>query len=437
MDINFKRKLTGLHFVEEVLDESGKKIGAVLFNNKCQLVLEVLLYSKYLRNNCTDSFNSIIRAIRDLQFLYDYMNVSNIQINEMNQEHMKGFIGLLKIIKVKKETDSEIFEKNKYAIERSLQSRLQLVSHYKNPKIRPIDDEIYNLDVNSINRIYNRSIDFLRHLIVSNLYNGYFNLINLPNKKEAKGMLKAEGVYPLTHEIVPVDAEMIFTDEQLKLITDEASKCNGYIKLLLFILEKTGMRIGEALGIRIECIDYNDIKKIKGDIFYYNGKWTINIVFRPDNPSDSLSKGHFNRTVELSSDVQYTFEMLLTRFLKWRKRILNRTNQNWLFVSRSGTKLSQNTAYVLFKRILERCYPFTSEKLTLHSFRHTFCTNEIKKGTPLEFIAKVVGHKSPQTTFETYIHISGLAEKDIRLKYSKYVEYWEKKYERSWRFKKI
>ena len=39
-----------------------------------------------------------------------------------------------------------------------------------------------------------------------------------------------------------------------------------------------------------------------------------------------------------------------------------------------------------------------------HKFRHTFCTNLLRKGVSLTTVAELVGHASIQTVSQFYIH---------------------------------
>lgn len=42
----------------------------------------------------------------------------------------------------------------------------------------------------------------------------------------------------------------------------------------------------------------------------------------------------------------------------------------------------------------------------IHSLRHTFATNEIRKGTPIETLSKYLGHSSCDITSRTYCHLN-------------------------------
>ena len=91
-------------------------------------------------------------------------------------------------------------------------------------------------------------------------------------------------------------------------------------------------------------------------------------------------------------------------------------------ISNSGKKLTQNTAYVRLKRNLDKSLTQDSSHLTLHTWRHTYCSNALRMGVPLEVVAKQVGHKSPLTTFLIYVHNTWEEMLEVRKKYDHYLE---------------
>ena len=45
-----------------------------------------------------------------------------------------------------------------------------------------------------------------------------------------------------------------------------------------------------------------------------------------------------------------------------------------------------------------------SSDVTLHTLRHTFITEQINKGTPVNIVQAIVGHASVATTIDIYTH---------------------------------
>lgn len=409
--VNYRKKIKGLCYVEDVLDKNGKKVAKMIFDNKCNPITEANNYLRELRITSVSSYNSLNVIARELCHFYNFLIVANISINELDKEWLAEFINYLTKIDT---------NKNRYSIENSLLNKIPLCDKDTNFKITQIR-KFGRLKDKYIFRIFDRAIRYLQYLKESKQYKIKLDLERLKSKRVKLGFLKAKGLHISQQKIEPIANEKILTEEQIERIKEEASKRNDYQRFLYFLLEKTGIRIGEALGLIITDYDGFDVKSIKGDIYFKDGEWKVKVVWRSDNPIDSLAKGHSVRIINIADNDKYEFESLLDRYLKSRTRKLKNKTSKWLFVSNRGSKLKQNTAYKRFKNTLKNACPECIDDITLHSFRHTFCTNEIMKGVPLEIVAKIVGHKSPKTTFDLYVHYSGERMEKVREKYSHYL----------------
>lgn len=411
MKIDYNKKIKGLCYVEDVLDNDGKRVTKILFNNDCRLINDANEYLRELRITSLSSYNSINIVARDLCHFYNFLQISCKKIKEINSEWLSAFVDYLTKIEVNRKS---------YSIENSMLTRLDLNISCLNKNVASIR-KASTLANTSIYRIFNRTINYLAYLYEKGEKVDQRLLKNLGDNKSRIRFIRANGIGINSDNIYYSISEQVITDKQIERIKEESSKKNDYERFLYFVLEKTGMRIGETLGLKIIESDPNNIRSIKGDIYYENDIWKIKIVYRNDNPHDSLSKSHRLRTVGIKDSDKFEFELLLERYMKYRKRKLSSGNIDWLFISNRGTKLSQNTVYKRFKNTLEKACPESADKITLHSFRHTFCTKELLAGTPIEFVAKIVGHSNPQTTYMIYVHYSGEEMRKIREKYSHYM----------------
>ena len=50
--------------------------------------------------------------------------------------------------------------------------------------------------------------------------------------------------------------------------------------------------------------------------------------------------------------------------------------------------------------------------LNFHGLRHTYATRLFEQRVPLNKVANLIGHKSFETTYEIYIHVTELMEQD-------------------------
>lgn len=141
-------------------------------------------------------------------------------------------------------------------------------------------------------------------------------------------------------------------------------------KALLFLIYGSGLRIGEALNLRIENID--------------SKRMLINIY---------NSKGKKDRSTILGVA---TLKTLRKYYKKYKPK-------DYLFEGQFGGKYSAGSAgKILAKAITKTKVP---RRGGLHSLRHSFATHLLEAGTDLRYIQVLLGHNSSKTT-EIYTHVS-------------------------------
>lgn len=168
--------------------------------------------------------------------------------------------------------------------------------------------------------------------------------------------------------------------EEVKQLLSSIDCCSilGYRDCLLYsLLYRLGLRIGEALAIDLEDID------MKKQIITIHGK------------------GRRQRVLPLISDVA---EMIQS-WLLMRPKVFGAQEQNALFVSKKGNRLSARTAQENLQKIVAQAGPFSIKKITPHSLRHAFATHAIEGDADLIVLKAVMGHASIHST-QIYIHPS-------------------------------
>jgi integrase/recombinase XerD len=156
-----------------------------------------------------------------------------------------------------------------------------------------------------------------------------------------------------------------FTSEQIKRLIGYKPKrcCQRRLHLLVLMLLDTGCRISEALDVRVEDCDFdNMLVTLKG-------------------------KGQKERKVPFSFELRkalyrYTREMQ-PHFL--------------VLTTRQGCKLDRHVVARDVKLLCKRL-GFTPPARTLHSFRHTFALNYLRRGGSVFHLQKVLGHSSLEMT---------------------------------------
>lgn len=417
---DYSKPIKGLCFVEDIVDSDGNKITAIIFDNQCRVIPNATRYLRYLRKSVTCSYNTLKAVSYQLCYLYDFLTVRGLEINRINYEVLSEFIYYLTIYKVKPETISKNdFNKNKFSIEKSLYTHIPLLSHYKSKKIVKIH-ATSSISPESIAGIVERCISFLSYLKAEGLYDGPLDVNELSNTKKRKNFLRANKIQYEAHKVNTVEDDKIFTKEELELIASNSSV--GYERILYYLLESTGFRIGELLGIRIINCDPKNTRGIDGDIKFKDNKWIISTIARPDNPFYARNKSSRNRDIQLLSSQTPTFELMLERYLKWRDKVLKGKKCEWFFISSRGTHLSQDTAYKKLKRNIEKLLLSNRQNLSFHNYRHTFITKEAKSGLPSEYVSKLAGHKDPEFTRKVYVHYTNSDIASIRQKYDEGLE---------------
>ena len=137
-------------------------------------------------------------------------------------------------------------------------------------------------------------------------------------------------------------------------------------RALIMLLLRTGMRIGELLGVQVDDIVLHDQK-----ILLYVG-----------------AKNYEGREVYYSSDA----EQALKHWLRTRDK-----TKRYLFYGRSDKPLTYVAAWNVMKKTLERA-GLSDKGYSLHHLRHTFATEMINNGMRVEVLQQILGHQNIEIT---------------------------------------
>ena len=162
-------------------------------------------------------------------------------------------------------------------------------------------------------------------------------------------------------------------------------------RFLLSMLAETGMRIGQALGLR-----HAD---------FVSRRREVHIVPRADNANRARAKVRSPVVVPVSTPLVRLYSEYM--HLEYRE-----CDSDYVFVNLwsgdIGAPLSYPTVHELIARIAAR----TGIAFTAHMLRHTRATSMIREGVPIEVVARLLTHRSSTTTSQTYLH---LEPADIRV----------------------
>ncbi len=137
-------------------------------------------------------------------------------------------------------------------------------------------------------------------------------------------------------------------------------------RALVLLLLRTGIRIGEALGLRLNDLD------IKGrKVHLYEGE-----------------KNSMGRVVYLSDDALFAIKLWLRRRDK---------NKEFVFYGRSNGHLCYSSGRGLFVKYLKKA-GLEQKGYTVHCLRHTFASELLNAGMRLECLQQLLGHQDIEVT---------------------------------------
>lgn len=204
---------------------------------------------------------------------------------------------------------------------------------------------------------------------------GYSTDIGLRFKKNVKTF---KGYLPDNER----KSEIIYRDDIQLLLKACTSKRD---KLLLLLLEETGLRIGELLAVRYTK-----------DIDYENHK--IFVHYRRYNENHARQKYAEERGLMICSS---TFDLLQIYLAEYADML---KDTEFLFVAETGpTKgkpLCVSSVYSIFDALCKR----SDIKAHPHQLRHYFANERRKAGWDIALISNSLGHRSIATT-ENYLNV--------------------------------
>jgi site-specific recombinase XerD len=168
----------------------------------------------------------------------------------------------------------------------------------------------------------------------------------------------------------------VLSKTEVKAIFDATQNLKH--KTLLSLTYSAGLRIGEAINLKLKDIDFE--------------RGLIHI---------KSAKGRKDRYTLLSNGL---IPMLHAYVNHYNPRIL-------LFEGRFDEPYTQVSARQVLKKSLLNAG--IKKYATLHTLRHSFATHLLESGTDIRYIQELLGHNSPKTTM-IYTHVSTTNLRDIK-----------------------
>ena len=146
-------------------------------------------------------------------------------------------------------------------------------------------------------------------------------------------------------------------------------------KAILETLYATGMRVSESTNLKVNNVNL--------DIGFLR----------------CIGKGNKERVIPLGKKAINS----INRYLEFsRPHFLKNKTSEFLFVNRSGTKISRQSIWKLIKQYAKEAK--IKKSIKVHTLRHSFATHLLERGADLRSVQEMLGHSSISTT-QIYTHI--------------------------------
>jgi site-specific recombinase XerD len=150
----------------------------------------------------------------------------------------------------------------------------------------------------------------------------------------------------------------------------------------------TGMRKMELLNLRVADLNItNDLLRIE------------------------YGKGNKERYVPIGK----TLRRIFIQYLKMREDFLEDEQCKYLFSSRTKRKMTNSGIDIMFQK-LKKELNLTGEKVSSHTWRHTFAKNYLLNGGDVFSLQKIMGHADLDTTRQ-YLNLN---VEEIKMQHAKY-----------------
>jgi len=147
-------------------------------------------------------------------------------------------------------------------------------------------------------------------------------------------------------------------------------------RAILELMYATGLRVSEVTNLKM-----SDINDVAGFVKCYGKGGKERIV-----PYGSAAKRSMSRYMERS-----------------RKKLVKKTPDDHLFLSRLGKKISRQSLWKIIKKYASLAG--IKKHITPHMLRHSFATHLLEGGAELRGVQEMLGHSDISTT-QIYTHIN-------------------------------
>jgi integrase/recombinase XerD len=339
--------------LQKGIDPRTNEIVWLMLDEAYQVVESIQRYLTYL--STSKSPNTVESYAYDIKFWWEFLELKDLDWRNINLSDVEDFAYWLRVGDTTK-----------------------VVSMQPVQAIR--SEKTVNRAITAITSFYeyhiaNQTVDFKQ-----------FDRFYLPYGVGKKGLLTGIAKSkPTRQKLVKLKEPKSFpgclTNEQISALVNACHRLRD--KLIILMLNGTGMRKGELLGL---C--HEDIGEF-GDNY-------IRVV-RRNNPNGARVKGQ-ERTIPVVPE-------LLSMYNDYLIHEYPEPTSNYVFVNiwegNLGMPMNPDVLNTMFTRLSKK----TGVHVYPHLFRHTYATRLLKANYSPERVKYLLGHTSIQTTLDVYSHV--------------------------------
>ncbi len=153
-----------------------------------------------------------------------------------------------------------------------------------------------------------------------------------------------------------------------QLVFHEKNQARDYAILSLFL--DTGMRVSELVGINVSDLNFD--------------KHAVSIIRKGGNQQYIYFSDRTEDILRSYLDVRHTYHPV--------------DDEDALFLSKSGERLSVKSIQVMVKKYASSALPEKMDKITPHKLRSTFATDMLRATGDIKLVSEQLGHANLNTT---------------------------------------
>lgn len=223
-------------------------------------------------------------------------------------------------------------------------------------------------------------IDFIKKYLLSIVDKGMSSQTTNQNLQAinffCRNVLKYKSKIDIRFAKTPSKLPVVLSRNEIQSILKAI--VNEKHKLMLALAYSGGLRVGEVINLKIKDINPSELTiHIKG------------------------AKGNKDRITVLPEKLIGDVERI----------IFGKGNNDYVFASERGGKLTERTAQKVFEAALKKAV--IKKEATFHSLRHSFATHLLENGVDVRYVQELLGHANIRTT-QIYTKVTNPMIKNIK-----------------------